>query len=145
MTDNWQHRPNDNKFNRSFVQLIVFLPLAMYFKEPLFGIEGERVALLERSVFGYTCFVLSYYALSYISLSDSSAIAFSAPVFVSVFACVLLKEPCGVFQVVTIFGTLVGVFLIARPSFLFAAADIPDAFSIQDRVTGVIMRSEEHT
>lgn len=125
---------------RSFVQVLVFLPLALFFKEPVFGIEGERVALVERSIFGYTCFVLSYYALSYISLSDSSAIAFSAPVFVSIFACILLKEPCGVFQVITIIGTLVGVFLIARPSFLFPSADeMVDVFSIQDRITGVIL------
>lgn len=124
---------------RSLMQLIFFLPLVIFFKEPIHGVEGERIALLERSVFGYTCFVLSYYALDYISLTDSSAIIFSAPVFTSVMACIFLKEACGVFQLISIIITIIGVFMIARPSFLFDVDTLSDVFSVEDRLTGVIM------
>ena len=123
---------------RSLVQVVFFVPLSFYFKEPLHGVEGERFALLERAVFGFLCFTLSYYALDYISLTDSSAIVFSAPVFTLIVACVMLKEPCGVFQVVSVIVTLIGVFLIARPSFLFPEDSIADVFSVEDRIIGLI-------
>ena len=124
---------------RSLVQVIFFLPITLYFKEPLHGVEGERINLLERAIFGYLCFVLSYYALDYISLTDSSAIVFSAPVVTLIVACVVLKEPCGVFQIVSVIVTMIGVFLIARPSFLFPEDSIVDVFSVEDRITGVIL------
>ena len=123
---------------RSLIQLAFFLPPAIYFREPLTGIAGERVALWERCFFGLSV-LTSYYALSFISLADSSAIGFSAPVFVSVFACFLLHEPCGLFQVSTVLGTLVGVVLIARPSFIFPEDSVLDVFSTDDRVIGIIL------
>lgn len=106
-----------------------------------FGLRGERISLLGRCVFGFICFSLSYYALSFISLSDSSAIAFSAPVFVSIFACVLLKEPCGFFQVTTIGITILGVILISRPTVIFPPDDQVDQkdFSPTSRMVGVIL------
>jgi drug/metabolite transporter (DMT)-like permease len=109
----------------------------IYFKESMTGVVGERVALWERCFFGLSV-LTNYYALSYISLADSSAIGFSAPVFVSVFACFLLKEPCGAFQISTVVATLIGVVLIARPSFLFAA-DVEDIFSEEDRIIGITL------
>ena len=123
---------------RSLIQTIIFLPPAIYFKEPLTGIAGERGTLWERCFAGLNV-LTSYYALAFISLGDSSAIGFSAPVFVSVFACFLLHEPCGLFQVSTVLGTLVGVVLIARPSFLFPEDSLADVFSTEDRVIGTIL------
>lgn len=41
-------------------------------------------------------------------------------VFVAIFARLFLKEPCGLFNVITVILTLIGVVLITRPSFLFA-------------------------
>lgn len=40
-------------------------------------------------------------------------------VFVAIFARLFLKEPCGLFNVLTVVLTLIGVILITRPSFLF--------------------------
>jgi drug/metabolite transporter (DMT)-like permease len=124
---------------RSLMQVVFFLPLVIFFKEPMHGVDGERLALLERSVFGYTCFVLSYYALDYISLTDSSAIIFSAPVFTAVLACIFLKEPCGVFHIITIIITVIGVFMISRPSFLFDVDTMTDAFTVEERLIGIIL------
>lgn len=41
-------------------------------------------------------------------------------VFVAIFARLFLKEPCGLFNVITVILTLIGVVLITRPTFLFA-------------------------
>lgn len=67
--------------------------------------------------------MLSFYAFRHMSLSDASVIIFSTPVFVVIFAHIFLKEPCGVFNLVTIFFTLMGVVLITRPPLLFDTMD----------------------
>ena len=54
-----------------------------------------------------------------IPLADASTIVFSAPVYVSVFACVFLKEECGIFQTVITAVTIAGVLLISKPTFIF--------------------------
>ena len=118
------------------MQLAFYLPASLCFGDPLTGVTGERWYLFHRALWGFVCFAASYYALSYASLSDVSAIAFSAPVFVSVFACVLLKEPCGTFQISTIICTLVGVFLIARPSLIFGRHGEDRDFTATERLIG---------
>ena len=102
------------------------------------GILGEKRALWERSIFGM-CVLTQYYAYSFIEFADSSAIGFAAPVFVSVFACFMLNEPCGWFQVSTVVGTLAGVFLISRPTFLFPEESFNNTFTTNDRIIGVIL------
>lgn len=116
--------------------MLVYLPLTLWLKNPLLGVPGERFYLIQRSFFGFITITFNYYSMSFISLSDASAIAFSSPVFVSIFAYFLLKEKFGVFQVTTVFWTLTGVVLIARPSFLFGARAIDRQFSASDRLIG---------
>ena len=123
---------------RSFVQLVFFLPLCLYLKDPIIGVEGERFALFQRGFFGHIAFTCTYYAFSYVSLSDASSIVFSAPVFVSIFACFILGENCGVFQITTIITTLIGIFLISRPAFIFGS-EVDDVFSLQERIIGTIL------
>lgn len=48
-----------------------------------------------------------------------STIFFTLSVFVAIFARLFLKEPCGLFNVITVVLTLIGVVLITRPTFLF--------------------------
>ena len=86
------------------------------------GAPGERVALFSRGFFGFISFGLCYIAYRMIPLADASTIVFSAPVYVSVFACILLKEECGVFQAFTVIVTIAGVLLISKPTFLFGDA-----------------------
>lgn len=67
--------------------------------------------------------MLSFYAFRHMSLSDASVIIFSTPVFVIIFAKIFLNEPCGLFNVATIFLTIMGVILITRPPLLFNDMD----------------------
>lgn len=72
-------------------------------------------------------------------LADASVVVFSVPVFVSIFARIFLKEPCGLFNVITVCLTLIGVILITRPPLIFGhtvqslsdsqiETDIPDVW-----------------
>lgn len=72
-------------------------------------------------------------------LADASVVVFSVPVFVAIFARVFLKEPCGLFNVITVCLTLIGVVLITRPPLIFGhtveslsdsqiESDVPDVW-----------------
>lgn len=98
--------------------LLPAIPIALYKNEPLFP-EGKRFILLLRCFVGTTGLMLSFYAFRHMPLADASVIIFSTPVFVTIFARIFLKEPCGLFNVMTIFVTLIGVVLITRPPIIF--------------------------
>ena len=45
----------------------------------------------------------------------------TTPMFVAVLGRIFLHEPCGVFEVVVIAATLVGILIVMQPPFLFEA------------------------
>jgi len=104
--------------------LLPTIPILIYNRQPVFP-EGKRVILMLRCFVGTTSLLLSFYAFRRMSLADASIIIFSTPVFVACFAKIFLKEPCGVFNAVTIVLTLIGVVLITRPPVLFNNHDEP--------------------
>ena len=85
------------------------------------GPSGQRLDLLMRGVYGTVSSMGSFMAFSLISLSDATTIQFSSPVFVTLFAYFILKEPLTVLQVLTGTITLAGVVIIAKPKFLFGS------------------------
>lgn len=125
-------------FVRSIIQLVVYLPFQWHAHDAILGYNGERWMLFIRSLFGFVAFVFFYIALRFISLSDASTIVFSSPVYVSIFACILINEPCGAFQIATVMLTVLGVVLISKPSFLFGDADIITV-STSDKIIGVVL------
>lgn len=98
--------------------LLPTIPIVIWRNEDPYP-DGKRLMLLLRSFVGTTGLMLSFYAFRHMPLADSSVIVFSVPVFVAIFARIFLKEPCGLFNVMTILLTLIGVVLITRPPFIF--------------------------
>lgn len=82
------------------------------------GIPGERWPVAGRAVFGMLNQLTWYTSIKYISLTDSSAIYYSAPVYVTVLAFIMLGEPFGLVELTSVLVTLVGVTLISKPGFL---------------------------
>ncbi|RWS25916.1 solute carrier family 35 member G1-like protein, partial [Leptotrombidium deliense] len=103
---------------RSIMQLIVFGALAVNKGAPLLGNPNERWHVLGRALTGAINQGSWYLSVRLISLMDSSAIYYSAPVFVAVLAFILLKEPFGIFEGISVSITLIGVLLISRPKFI---------------------------
>ena len=124
---------------RSIIQLVFFLPIALYQKHSLLGHEKERIAMFERCVFGFICFVLQYYSLEYIDFSDNQSIIFASPALVSLFGCLLLNESCGLTQIITMIITFCGVFLVCRPVSIFGEKGLEDQFTPEQRMTGIIL------
>lgn len=98
--------------------LLPAIPIVIYRKEKPFP-KGKRFMLLLRSFVGTTGLMLSFYAFRHMPLADASVVVFSVPVFVAIFARLFLKEPCGLFNVITVILTLIGVVLITRPPIIF--------------------------
>lgn len=98
--------------------LLPAIPIVIYKNQPIFP-KGKRIMLILRCFVGSTGLMLSFYAFRHMPLADASVIIFSSPVFVAIFARVFLKELCGIFNVVTVILTLIGVILITRPTILF--------------------------
>lgn len=98
--------------------LLPTVPIVIYTEHPIFP-QGKRLLLILRSVVGTLGLMFSFFAFRHMPLADASVIVFSVPVFVAIFARVFLKEPCGIWNVISIILTLIGVLLITHPPFLF--------------------------
>ncbi|ODV98609.1 hypothetical protein PACTADRAFT_48329 [Pachysolen tannophilus NRRL Y-2460] len=124
---------NDKNFNTPlssseliFVRMsftVVCSAVYMYYMEiphfP-FGAKEVRHLLLLRGSSGFLWLFGSYYALHYISLSDSIVIEFISPCITLALAYVLLKERYSIWEALSGLFSMIGVLLIARPSFLFS-------------------------
>ncbi|XP_013785721.1 solute carrier family 35 member G1-like [Limulus polyphemus] len=123
---------------RSCIQMMFCVPVIIYNQNSFFGTSGERLFLCIRAIVGTVAMGMSYYSVRLIPLADVSTIVLGSPALITLFACVFLREPCGIFQIFTIIITLTGVVLISRPSFLFGITSI-DQVSSADRLQGSLM------
>lgn len=76
-----------------------------------------------RSISGTISLSSVFVAYRLIPLSDASTIHFASPVFVTIFAYFLLKEPFTRLQIITGAITLTGVVIIAKPEFIFGSGE----------------------
>lgn len=90
-------------------------------KYSVFGRPGHRIDLALRAISGTIALSSVFTAYRLMPLSDASTIHFSSPVFVTVFAYFILREPFKVIQVVTGILTIIGVTIISKPEFIFGS------------------------
>ncbi|KAI1078810.1 DUF6-domain-containing protein [Whalleya microplaca] len=84
-----------------------------------FGPRGVRRLLVLRGTAGFVGLFGLYYSLSYLEISDATAISFLVPTLTAFVCFVWLGEPYTIREAATGLIALVGVVFIARPSFLF--------------------------
>ncbi|CAG2104795.1 unnamed protein product, partial [Medioppia subpectinata] len=98
-----------------FVGIFVLtIPLVIKNGGHIFGPKEVRHILVLRCISGATSLFLEFYAFRLLPLVDASIITFSIVVFVSMFACVFLKESCGIFQTIIVVLTMFGVILTTK-------------------------------
>ncbi|KAM4851646.1 solute carrier family 35 member G1 [Thomomys bottae] len=107
---------------RCVFQMLVIIPCLIYRKTGFIGPKDQRLFLFLRGMLGSTAMILMYYAFQKTSLADATVIAFSCPVFTSLFACIFLKEKYSLWDVFFTLFTITGVILIVRPPFLFGSS-----------------------
>ena len=103
----------------------------------MFGIPGHGADLAQRCLTGTTCLITLYIAYRLMPLSDSTTIYQTAPVFVPIFTYFIFKERPKIFPVVTGIITVIGVFIISKPEFIFGSSSSPDDYD--QRWLGIIL------
>jgi drug/metabolite transporter (DMT)-like permease len=79
----------------------------------------RRRLLLLRSAFGFAALSCFYYGLTHLPIADATVIQYMNPLFAALFAVYLLRERLRPVELVGLLISLVGVVIVARPSFLF--------------------------
>ncbi|KAJ8038262.1 Solute carrier family 35 member G1 [Holothuria leucospilota] len=107
-------------FIRFLLQLSIPIPVMIY-KNISPKPESRKVfiLLLLRSVFGMVGFTTAYMSYYFMRVGDSTAIIFGSPVFVGIFARIIMKETFGAIDMILVITAISGVFLISQPPFLF--------------------------
>ncbi|KAF8603268.1 hypothetical protein BDV93DRAFT_523348 [Ceratobasidium sp. AG-I] len=91
--------------------------------DPILGPKGIRMWLVIRGVVGFFGLFGLYYSLQYMSLSDATVLTFLAPTVTSALGFLFLKEAVSWKQAVAGLTSLLGVILIAKPTFLFGGRE----------------------
>lgn len=84
----------------------------------------DRRLLLLRGVFGTISLIAYFEALTKLPLADATAIMYTNPIWTAFLARRVQREPLSPRVLGASLASLVGVVLIARPSFLFGAGDV---------------------
>ncbi|XP_015789712.1 solute carrier family 35 member G1-like [Tetranychus urticae] len=89
----------------------------------ILGPRELRFWVLLRGIAGATSVYLRYCALQYLPIANATIIVLSMPVFVCILARVFLKEPCGIFHVIALAVTLLGIAFTAKLNVIFGSSE----------------------
>ncbi|KAI1820509.1 hypothetical protein F4861DRAFT_522654 [Xylaria intraflava] len=108
-------------FVRMSATTVIGLLYMWYKKVPGFPFGPRNMVglLIMRGISGFIGLFGLYYSLSYIEISDSTAINFLIPTWTAILCYVWMKESYRIQEALSGLLSLGGVLLIARPSFLF--------------------------
>lgn len=111
-------------FVRMLATSILGMSYMWYKRVPDFPLGPRHILglLVLRGTFGFIGLFGLYYSLSYLEISDATAISFLVPTWTAILCYVWLKEPYRIQEAVSGLISLAGVLLIARPAFLFGGA-----------------------
>ena len=107
-------------FARSLIMTVICLVALRRRAIPPLG--TRRRLLLLRSGFGFAALSCFYYALVHLPLADATVIQYTNPVFTALLAVFLLRERLRPVELAGLALSLLGVLIVARPSFLFGTA-----------------------
>ncbi len=115
-------------FVRQIITYISCLTFMYVTKVPdfLLGPRNIRKLLVLRGFSGFFGVFGLYYSVQYLSVSDAIVIAFLAPIWASIIAFFILKERFTIIEATGAVASLIGVLLIARPTFLFGHSNLGD-------------------
>ncbi|KAI0550906.1 DUF6-domain-containing protein [Xylaria curta] len=91
-----------------------------------FGPREMFPLLVMRGTAGFIGLFGLYYSLSYLEISDATAISFLVPTWTAILCYVWLGESYRIQEAFSGLISLAGVLLIARPAFLFGSVTAPD-------------------
>lgn len=104
---------------RNLVSLFVALSVIYRTKTPMFGKKENQKYLLGRSLLGLGGVVFYFYAINNLIMADAAMLNKLSPFFVTIFACIFLKEKLNKIQIPSLIIVFIGAMLIIKPEFSF--------------------------
>ncbi len=95
-----------------------------------------RGLLVARGLYGFVALSCLFYSVTHLPLADATALQFTNPILTALLAVPMLGERLGRSAIAGSVLSLVGVVLVARPSFVFGAADALDPVAVAIAVVG---------
>jgi drug/metabolite transporter (DMT)-like permease len=108
--------PFEVTFFRHVFTLFVMLPLLMKLGPGALR-TGKFPLILLRGLFGFASTVLWFYAVPNLPLANATAINFTAPLWATLFAAVILHEPVRIRRWIATAVGFAGVLVVLRPGF----------------------------
>ncbi|RWS27898.1 transmembrane protein-like protein [Leptotrombidium deliense] len=124
-----------------FAGILLFsVPVVMSCGENVFGPSDLRVFVLLRGIAGASSLYLRYNALHYIPIANATVIVLSMPIFVCIFARIFLKEAFGLFHVIALTVTLVGIGFTSKLGIIFGSNEKSalQGFDRQNEIYGLL-------
>ena len=100
---------------RSFIQLILIMPVMWMVKADPRGPKGSRGMILLHGLVGCLTVMCVFIGFSRLPVGDAATIIFSNPVITIILSFCLLKEHCGIYRIFIVLILLSGVALVAQP------------------------------
>ncbi|XP_076363497.1 solute carrier family 35 member G1-like [Tachypleus tridentatus] len=124
----------------NFLGIFIFsLPSGIYSKQKPFGPSNIRLMVFLRGIFGSFGLFMRFYAYHFLPIADVSVIIFSVPIFVTIFARIFLKEPCGWFEGIMLLFTIVGITLMTKLPLQFLQGEERIDVLTKDHIFGILM------
>jgi drug/metabolite transporter (DMT)-like permease len=121
---------------RAVITLALSWALVRRAKLPLWG--NRKGMLLLRGLLGAAALTCFYFSIVHLPLAEATVIQYTNPVFAALLAAALVRERLGAREITGVVASMIGVILIARPSFLFADSPPIDTVHIIIAVSGAL-------
>ncbi|CAL1297647.1 unnamed protein product, partial [Larinioides sclopetarius] len=106
--------PGQLALYRLIATFVMTMPETVKIGQNPLGPPGFRFLLVLRGIFGGLSIFLNFIAFRYLGLGEASAIIFSSPVVVTIFAKIFFKEPCSTLQSIAVMLTVVGIIFTTK-------------------------------
>ncbi|MCA9519795.1 MAG: DMT family transporter [Myxococcales bacterium] len=131
-----------------FARSVVALAIAGFSLHRLgLGFWGEnRRLLLLRGVLGFSALICYFFAITRLPLADATVLQFTNPIFTALLATLILGERMSGRDLTSALVSLLGVIVVARPSFLFGAQRAPlDLLAVMVALLGALCSAAAYT
>ncbi len=99
---------------------------------------NRRGMLLLRGALGCAALTCFYFSIVHLPLAEATVIQYTNPVFAALLAALMIGERLGRREIAGVVASMIGVAMIARPSFLFADAPPIDPAHVIIAVAGAL-------
>ena len=102
-------------FGRTFIAATISAVFLLIYKKKITLITHYPILSLIRVILHFLAFSMFFISLTYLSLAVATALYFSTPFFMSIFARTLLNEIIGYRRWLAIFFGFIGIYIILNP------------------------------